>query len=310
MSGSRAVLVPEGLAGQRADAGIARLLGLSRSKVAALLADEGATMDGEVLTKSSVLVEGAMLDIQMPAPPAEPRIVPTQIDNMPIVFDDDDVVVVSKPVGVAAHSSPGWEGPTVVGGLAAAGYRISTSGIHERQGIVQRLDVGTSGLMMVAKSELSYSVLKDAFRKRAVHKVYETVVQGLPDPSSGTIEAPIGRHPKHDGRMAVTRQGKPSVTHYELMEAYRVASRLRVQLETGRTHQIRVHMQAVKHPCVGDPMYGGDPVLARKLGLDRQWLHAVTLGFEHPRTGEWLQFDDELPADLQHAVDVLAAMGG
>lgn len=310
MSHSRAVLVPEGLAGQRADTGIARLLGLSRSKVVSLLAQDGATMDGELLTKSSVLVEGAMLDIQMPAPPAEPTIVPTQIDNMPIVFDDDHVVVVSKPVGVAAHSSPGWEGPTVVGGLAAAGYRISTSGIHERQGIVHRLDVGTSGLMMVAKSELSYSVLKDAFRKRSVHKVYETVVQGLPDPSSGTIEAPIGRHPKHDGRMAVIRQGKPSVTHYELLEAYRVASRLRVQLETGRTHQIRVHMQAVKHPCVGDPMYGGDPVLARKLGMDRQWLHAVTLGFEHPRTGEWMQFDDELPEDLQHAVDVLAAMGG
>ena len=167
---------------------------------------------------------------------------------------------------------------------------------------MQRLDVGTSGLMVVAKSEPAYTALKRAFRNREVSKVYHTLVQGHPDPFTGTIDAPIARHPGHDWKMAVVDGGRHSVTHYDTLEAFRAATLLEVQLETGRTHQIRVHMAAIKHPCVGDPLYGSDPNLAARLGLERQWLHAVELGFTHPGTGEWVVFESGYPEDLAHAL--------
>jgi 23S rRNA pseudouridine1911/1915/1917 synthase len=229
------------------------------------------------------------------------------VAGLRVIFDDDAIVVVDKPVGVAAHPSPGWSGPTVIGGLAAAGYRVATSGAAERQGVVQRLDVGTSGLMVVAKSESAYSALKRAFQERSVDKIYHAVVQGHPDPSRGTIDAAIGRHPRHDWRWAVTSDGKDSVTHYETIEAFPAASLLRIVLETGRTHQIRVHMSAVNHPCVGDLTYGADPTLAARLGLHRQWLHAHQLAFSHPVSGERVQFESAYPDDLRHALDLLAA---
>ncbi len=185
--------------------------------------------------------------------------IPVVVPGFGIVYDDDDIVVVDKPAGVAAHPSVGWEGPTVLGALAAAGFQIATSGAPERQGVVHRLDVGTSGLMVVAKSEHAYGVLKAAFKDRTVDKIYHAVVQGHPDPLAGTIDAPIGRHPSHSWKFAVTRDGKPSITHYETIEAFPGASLLEIHLETGRTHQIRVHMAAHRHPCVGDPLYGADP---------------------------------------------------
>jgi 23S rRNA pseudouridine1911/1915/1917 synthase len=231
------------------------------------------------------------------------------VPGLTIVYDDEDVVIVDKPVGVAAHPSPGWTGTTVVGGLAGAGYRISTSGAAERQGIVHRLDVGTSGLMAVAKSELAYTELKRAFKKRTVEKVYLAVVQGHPDPSSGTIDAPIDRHPTADYRWAVVAGGKPSITHYATLEAFPHASLVEVHLETGRTHQIRVHMSAVRHPCVGDLTYGADPTLSARLGLERQWLHAARLSFAHPRTGLPVSVSSEPPADLQEALTRLRAAG-
>jgi 23S rRNA pseudouridine1911/1915/1917 synthase len=223
------------------------------------------------------------------------------------VYDDDDIVVVDKPVGVAAHPAVGWDGPTVIGALAAAGFRVSTSGAAERAGVVHRLDVGTSGLMVVAKSEKAYTELKRAFHDREVTKVYHAVVQGHPDPLSGTIDAPIGRHPRSNWKFAVTSDGKHSVTHYETIEAFPAASLLEITLETGRTHQIRVHMAAQRHPCVGDSLYGADPTLSERLGLTRQWLHAHRLGFNHPATGQWVQFESPYPDDLQHALDVLRA---
>jgi 23S rRNA pseudouridine1911/1915/1917 synthase len=210
---------------------------------------------------------------------------------------------------VAAHPSPGWSGPTVLGGLAAAGVVVATSGAAERQGIVHRLDVGTSGLMVVAKSELAYSRLKRAFKERTVDKTYHALVQGHPDPSRGTIDAPVGRHPVHDYRWAVVAEGKPSITHDEVIEAFAAASLVEVHLETGRTHQIRVHFTALRHPCVGDLTYGADPTLSARLGLQRQWLHAVRLAFEHPRTGERVTFESSYPADLAHALDVIRGSG-
>jgi len=233
------------------------------------------------------------------------KVIAEPVPGMTIIHDDNDIVVVDKPVGVAAHPSVGWTGPTVVGGLAAAGYRIATSGASERQGVVSRLDVGTSGLMVVAKSEYAYSQLKQAFRSRTVDKTYHALVQGLPDPVVGTIDAPIGRHPNYDYKFAVMEKGKPSVTHYEVLEAFRSASLIDIHLETGRTHQIRVHFAALHHPCVGDLTYGADPKLAARLGLERQWLHAVGLGFEHPGTGEYVSFASPYPEDLQLALDRL-----
>jgi 23S rRNA pseudouridine1911/1915/1917 synthase len=301
---SRSLPVPDGLAGERADAALARLLGFSRTFAAEVIEAGGARLDGTTLAKSDRLVAGAWLEVAW-TPKSEPRIVPTLVPGFAVVYDDDDLVVIDKPVGVAAHPAVGWEGPTVLGALAAAGFRISTSGAAERAGIVHRLDVGTSGLMVVAKSERAYTELKRQFHDREVDKIYHAAVQGHPDPFSGTIDAPIGRHPSSSWKFAITADGKPSVTHYETLEAMRGATLLEIHLETGRTHQIRVHMAAQRHPCVGDLLYGADPVLAARVGLERQWLHAMKLGFRHPATGERVDFETEYPADLQHALDVL-----
>ncbi|MCB1272870.1 MAG: RluA family pseudouridine synthase [Leucobacter sp.] len=300
----RALPVPDGLAGERVDAGLAKLLGFSRSHAAEIAQGGGVTLDGRTLGKSDRLHAGAWLEVTW-ADKAGPEIVPVELPELGIEYDDDDIVVVDKPAGVAAHPSLGWSGPTVLGALAGAGYRIATSGPPERQGIVHRLDAGTSGLMVVAKSERAYSVLKRAFKHREVEKIYHAVVQGHPDPFTGTIDGPIGRHPGSEWKFAVTREGKPSITHYTTLEAFPYATLLEVELETGRTHQIRVHMAAQHHPCVGDAMYGADPRLSARLGLERQWLHAMRLGFRHPASGEPVSFESTYPADLQHALDVL-----
>lgn len=169
--------------------------------------------------------------------------------------------------------------------------------------MVQRLDVGTSGLMVLARSEAAYSILKQAFRDKTVTKTYHALVQGHPDPFTGTIDAPIGRHPGAEWKMAIIEGGRASVTHYATLEAHRAATLLEINLETGRTHQIRVHMAAIGHPCCGDPLYGSDPVLAARLGLERQWLHAVELGFTHPGTGDRVRFVSEYPPDLAVALE-------
>ncbi|MGH3900978.1 MAG: RluA family pseudouridine synthase [Pseudonocardiaceae bacterium] len=308
MSDVRALPVPDGLDGMRMDIGLARLLGLSRTVVAGLTGAGAVLVDGSPVGKSDRLTTGTWLEVTLPepdlivaAPGAEP------VTGLRVVHDDADFVVVDKPVGVAAHPSPGWVGPTVLGGLAAAGIQLATSGAAERQGVVHRLDVGTSGLMVVAKSERGYSALKRAFRDRTVAKHYRALVQGHPDPIRGTIDAPIDRHPKHDWRFAVVAGGKPSVTHYEVIEAFRAASLCDVTLETGRTHQIRVHFAALRHPCCGDLTYGADPVLAQRLGLDRQWLHAARLGFPHPADDCWVELTSPDPDDLRGALDVLTA---
>jgi 23S rRNA pseudouridine1911/1915/1917 synthase len=297
--------VTPGLAGSRADAGLSKLLGMSRNAVADMLAEGCVLQDGKVLGKSDRLVEDALLEVTLPQPKNPLEIVPVEVPGFKVVYQDTDIVVVDKPAGVASHPSVGWDGPTVGGALLALGIQISTSGAQERQGIVQRLDVGTSGLMVLAKSEIAYSVLKQAFRDRTVHKVYHAVIQGLADPLAGTFDAPIGRHPKHEFKFAVMQDGKNSVTHYETIEAFPAASLVEIVLETGRTHQIRVHFSAFRHPLVGDTMYGADPVLAAKVGLDRQWLHAMRLSFTHPTTGDQVEFESTYPADLQHALDVL-----
>ncbi|WP_038169369.1 RluA family pseudouridine synthase [Tomitella biformata] len=305
MSDTRTLPVPDGLDGMRVDAGLSRMLGLSRT-VAATMAEDGLViMDNAPAGKSERLRAGAWLEVTLPEPKRAPTIVAEAVDNMKIIYADEHIVVVDKPVGVAAHSSVGWTGPTVIGGLAAAGFRISTSGAHERQGIVHRLDVGTSGVMVVATSEMAYTLLKRGFKQRTIDKRYHALVQGHPDPSSGTIDAPIARARGNDWKFAVMADGKHSITHYDTVEAFRSASLLDVHLETGRTHQIRVHFSALKHPCCGDLTYGADPVIAKRLGLERQWLHARSLSFAHPANGAIVEFTSDYPDDLQHALDVL-----
>lgn len=300
----RSLPVPDGLVGKRVDAALASLLGFSRSFAAEVIQQGGVTLDGQELGKSDRLHADGWLEVSW-TPKTGPQVVPIDLPELEIIYDDDDFVVIDKPAGVAAHPSLGWEGPTVLGALAGAGYRIATSGPPERQGIVHRLDVGTSGLMAVAKSESAYSALKWAFKRREVHKIYHAVVQGHPDPLAGTVDGPIGRHPGNEWKFAVTNDGKPSITHYRTLEAFPYASLLEVELETGRTHQIRVHMSAQRHPCVGDSMYGADPTLTERVGLERQWLHAMRLGFVHPGTGKPVEFTSSYPSDLQHALDVL-----
>jgi len=303
----RSLPVPEGLDGLRLDAALCRLFGLSRRTAAELVESGAASLDGKVRSKSDRVLAGATLEVDLPEPDTSALPAPQVVEGLRVVHEDDDIIVVDKPIGVAAHPSPGWEGPTVIGGLAAAGHRVSTSGAEERQGVVHRLDVGTTGVMVVAKSEHAYTVLKDAFRERTVDKRYHTLVQGHPDPLTGTVDAPIDRHPTSPYRFAVVAEGRPSVTHYETLEAFRHATLLEVHLETGRTHQIRVHMSALRHPCVGDVTYGADPTLAKRLGLQRQWLHAVRLSFAHPADGRWVSYESPYPADLQTALDRVSA---
>ena len=305
MSSQRSLPVPDGLDGMRLDQAVSRLFGLSRTAAATLVEAGDALVDGFPRPKSDKVSAGAWLEVTLPAPVSETPVAPQPVHGMTIVYSDDDIVVVDKPVGVSAHPSPGWTGPTVVGGLAAMGQNVATSGAAERQGVVHRLDVGTTGLMVVAKSEMAYSVLKRAFKEREVDKRYHAVVQGHLDPLRGTIDAPIDRHPTADYRYAVMSDGKPSVTHYDTIEAFRAASLLDVKLETGRTHQIRVHFSALRHPCVGDLTYGADPTLAARLKLNRQWLHARELGFLHPRTHDEVRFVSDYPDDLKFALDVL-----
>ena len=305
MSDIRRLPVPEGLVGERADSGLARLLGLSRTKAAELLDAGGGRLGGVHLGRSDRLTDG-LLEIELPGE-SGPRVEPSLEGGPNVIFEDDDLLILDKPVGVAAHASPGWAGPTVVGVLAASGTTLATSGADERQGIVHRLDAGTSGLMVVAKSEAAYRGLKRAFKERTVDKVYHAVAQGHLDPTSGTIDAPIGRHPSADYKFAVTADGRPSVTHYEVLEMMPGASLLEIHLETGRTHQIRVHFSALRHPLVGDLTYGADPTLAARIGLTRQWLHAARLGFTHPVTGQWVEAVSPYPDDLARALDALRA---
>lgn len=294
--------IDQTLSGERVDTALARLLGISRAQAQSLCESGGVLRANRILSKSDRLQVG---DLLLVSPIEEQRplsVVETPVSDLIVIFEDEHLVVIDKPAGVVSHPTVGFEGPTVPGALLALGISLSTSGAAERQGIVQRLDVGTSGLMMLAKSERAYSVLKQAFRDRSVKKLYHALVQGHLDPSEGTFDAPIGRHPKAEFKFAVMEGGKPSITHYSTLEVLPGATLVEVNLETGRTHQIRVHFSAFKHPLVGDTMYGADPTLAKRIGLERQWLHAMELSFDHPITGQAMHFTSSYPGDLAEAL--------
>jgi 23S rRNA pseudouridine1911/1915/1917 synthase len=302
----RTLSVPEGVEGERIDSALTRVLGLSRTAIVKLLEDGDIRSNGNAMLKSERVLAGQVIEVLMPAPMNQDPIPLTPLVGLTVVYNDDDIVVIDKPVGCAAHPSPGWMGPTVVGALLAAGYTISTSGPAERAGVVHRLDAGTSGLMIIAKTDAAYLKLKEMFRSHEVEKTYHALVQGHMDPSTGTIDAPIDRHPKEDHRFAVVATGKESITHYEVIEYYRSVSLVKVELETGRTHQIRVHFSALSHPLVGDTTYGADPVLGKKMQMSRPWLHALELRFNHPVNGVPLTLRAPYPADLQASLALLS----
>lgn len=297
--------VPPDMAGLRADAGIAKMLGMSRTQIAELIQAGSVLQNGNPMGKSDRLVADTLLEIQLTETRASIEVTAEDVEALSVVFQDDHMVVIDKPTGVVSHPSQGFVGPSVPGVLLARGIQLTTSGAQERQGIVQRLDVGTSGLMVLAKSEAAYSNLKQAFRDRVVKKTYHALVQGHPDPSNGTIDTPIARSAKHDYKFTISADGKPAVTHYETLELLPAAALLKVGLETGRTHQIRVHFAHFRHPLVGDPLYGADPKLASALNLNRQWLHAKKLGFDHPISGEFVEFESDYPVDLEIALNRL-----
>ncbi len=302
----RNLSIPEGLNQERVDTALSRLLGLSRNVIVGLIEAGEIVKSGTPVGKSDKVLTGDVLEVLLPAAKGEAKLVATPIDGLKVVYDDEYLIVIDKPVGIAAHPSPGWQGATVVGAIFAAGYQLSTSGAAERQGVVHRLDVGTSGLMVVAKNEIAYSSLKEQFRQRSVSKVYHALVQGHMDPTVGTIDAPIDRHPREDYRFAVVANGKPSITHYKTLEVFPAVTLLEIELETGRTHQIRVHFSALHHPLVGDQTYGSDPALAQKLKIARPWLHAKQLAFTHPGSGQQISFSSDYPEDLTRSLELLS----
>ncbi len=302
----RNLSIPEGLNQERVDTALSRLLGLSRNVIVGLIEAGEIVKSGTAVGKSDKVLTGDVLEVLLPAAKGEAKLVATPIDGLKVVYDDEYLIVIDKPVGIAAHPSPGWQGATVVGAIFAAGYQLATSGAAERQGVVHRLDVGTSGLMVVAKNEIAYSSLKEQFRQRSVSKVYHALVQGHMDPTVGTIDAPIDRHPREDYRFAVVANGKPSITHYKTLEVFPAVTLLEIELETGRTHQIRVHFSALHHPLVGDQTYGSDPALAQKLKIARPWLHAKQLAFTHPGSGQQISFSSDYPEDLTRSLELLS----
>ena len=299
---SRLVPAPDALVGKRFDVAVAKMLGISRAKAADLIETGQARVLGRDIAKSSSLQAGETVEFDIVEERSEPEPI---AHDMAVVYEDDDVVVVDKPVGVAAHASVGWTGPTVLGRLLGRGVRITPSRAAGRQGIVSRLDVGTSGLMLVCKSELAYVEMRRQFAEHEVVKTYHALVQGNLKEDKATIEAPIGRAKVSDFRFCVTPAGKEAITHWDVMERFGEATLVSVNLETGRTHQIRVHFSSIGHPLVGDPMYGANPQLSEALGLERQWLHAMQLEFRHQRTHVWTTVRSHYPVDLQHALDVM-----
>jgi 23S rRNA pseudouridine1911/1915/1917 synthase len=299
--------VPATLAGDRLDRAISFLTGWPRAAVQELIEDGAVTVDGNVVAKSHRLQEGSIVDVlaepdlATDAPPAADPAVAVDVR-----FADDDVIVVAKPAGLVVHPGAGHADGTLVNGLLARFPDIAAVGEPARPGIVHRLDRDTSGLLVVARSPEAYESLAGQLGRRSVERLYATLVWGALSAPRGVIDAPIGRSDARRTRMAVRSAGKEARTGYRVIERFETprCSRLECKLETGRTHQIRVHLAAIGHPVVGDPSYGG----AREhIALTRPFLHAATLGFEHPVTGETLRFADPLPPDLQAVLDDLAA---
>jgi len=301
--------VPAALDGDRVDRAVAFLTGWPRAAVQELIDGGGVTVDGRVVAKSHRLREGSLLEVLAePALESDVRPLPDPTVVVDVRFADADVVVVAKPAGLVVHPGAGNATGTLVNGLLAHFPEIESVGDPIRPGIVHRLDRDTSGLLMIARSERAYASLVAQLSARTVERVYVALVWGRPSSPRGMIDAPIGRSPARRTRMAVRDAGKPARTEYKVIEGFRepLCSLLECTLETGRTHQIRVHLGAIGHPVVGDGTYGGS---RDQIPLGRPFLHAAVVGFDHPATGERLRFEDPLPAELRAVLDDLATRG-
>jgi 23S rRNA pseudouridine1911/1915/1917 synthase len=272
---------------------------LSRTHAQKLINDGYITVNDFTARPSLKLEIGDRVDIVIPPAPASP-LAPEAIP-LNIVYEDDDLLVVDKPAGLAVHPAPGHPGHTLVNAILSHYPRLADISDSLRPGIVHRLDKDTSGLMLVAKNRVAQANLVDQFKSRSVTKAYLVLVKGVLTPESGVIEAALGRDPANRKRMAVVTAGREARTGYQVVKYMRDCSLLEVVPETGRTHQIRVHLAAIGYPVVGDPVYG-----VKSARLSHQFLHASRLGFRLPSTGEYVEFTSKLPADLAQALENLA----
>lgn len=291
------VAVPDELAGERVDLVVARLGGISRSAARLLVDSGGVLVDGSPATAKERLAPGAVVEFDPPPPPAALAAEPVAFG---VIYEDDDMAVVDKPAGIVTHPGAGTPGGTLAGGILHRWPKVRGVGEDDRWGIVHRLDRDTSGALLVALSLEAYAGLREALRERRVTRRYLALVHGTPVASTGTIDAPIGSDSRRRGRRRVNRDGRPAVTHYRLLASAGGMSLLEVKLETGRTHQIRVHLASVDLPVAGDRLYG------RPVGSPRQFLHAASITFDHPLSGESLTVASPLPDDL---AEVLAGLG-
>jgi 23S rRNA pseudouridine1911/1915/1917 synthase len=293
------VEVPASLVGERIDRIVAMVTDVSRTEAARLVAEGAVQLDGVVARRGADrLVAAGELAIELSDAPSEVGPAPDPAVEVPAVHVDEHVIVVDKPSDLVVHPGAGHGTGTLVNGLLARFPEIAEVGDPARPGIVHRLDRGTSGLLVVARTPLAYESLVGQLAERTVDRRYRTLVWGHLESPRGVVDAPIGRSPKHPTKMAVTEKGKPARTGYEVEASFDepvVVSELVCKLETGRTHQIRVHLSAIGHPVVGDDRYRG---VRESLRCPRPFLHAELLGFEHPATGEHLELRSELPADL------------
>lgn len=277
---------------------------LSRARIQALIHDGHVTVNGRTVKEHHQIRPGDIVKLVIP-PPVATALVPEAIP-LDILYEDADLLVINKPAGLVVHPAAGHSSGTLVNALLHHCGSLAAIGGKQRPGIVHRLDRDTSGIMVVAKSDRALAGLMNQFKQRTIQKNYVALVCGHPSPARGTIETLIGRHRVDRKKMsAQPKTGRPAVTHYELMERFGNVSLLRIRLETGRTHQIRVHMAHCGHPVVGDAQYGGRSVQSLPMPVGRQMLHAETLAFMHPITGKPLTFTAPWPADLKALVAVL-----
>lgn len=299
-------------ASERLDAFLAKHVeGWSRARLQRLIEDQAVLVNGAAAKPSQKLRHNDQIEVELTSAPTT-EFVPEDIP-IDIVFEDDEVVVLNKPAGIIVHPAAGNPSGTLANALAFHFQQLAQRGGKARPGIVHRLDKGTSGLLVVAKTESAHEHLSDQFRARGVFKSYVALVHGQIEKRNGEIDQPIARDPRNRTRMAVVRGGREALSLFRIREAFNRFSLLDVELKTGRTHQIRVHLAWLRHPVVGDEVYGGgrDKTVAdaRVRGaiakLDRQFLHSERLGFRHPRTGEQMQFSAPLPAELANLLEII-----
>jgi 23S rRNA pseudouridine1911/1915/1917 synthase len=290
------VEVPADLDGERADLVVARLGGLSRSQARGLADAGDVRCDGTVVAARDRLAAGSVVEFE--PPPPDPGLVAEEVP-FGVRYEDDHLAVVDKPAGVVTHPGAGRRTGTLAAGILHRWPRVRGVGAEDRWGIVHRLDRETSGLLVVALDADAYDGLREAIRKREVERVYLAAIAGSPDMPTGTIDAPIGRDPGRPTRKRVDPEGRPARTHYRVLSHVGDASLLEVRLETGRTHQIRVHLASIGHAVLGDGIYGDGS------GAPRVFLHASHLAFDHPLTRERIAVDSPLPEDLTEARDAI-----